>query len=85
MRRHLHERHPFVFLSFAVGERVVRSVANLTRTDGEEFLALAPQVPIRPHPVEYQLANANQAFSDLRCGRLQGAAVLVPGSGPLEK
>lgn len=60
------------------GERVIRSVANLTRADGEEFLALAPQVPIRPHPVIYPLANANQALTDLREGRLQGAAVLVP-------
>jgi propanol-preferring alcohol dehydrogenase len=60
------------------GERVVRSVANLTRRDGEEFLVLAPRVPIRPHPVTYPLENANQALSDLRSGRLQGAAVLVP-------
>ena len=62
------------------GERSVRSVANLTRADGEEFLALAPQVPIRPHPVVYPLASANQALADLREGRLQGAAVLVPGA-----
>lgn len=60
------------------GERVLRSVANLTRRDGEEFLALAPRVPIRPHPVTYSLENANQALHDLRSGRLQGAAVLVP-------
>ena len=60
------------------GERVVRSVANLTRADGEEFLALAPLVPIRPHSVVYPLTEGNQALSDLRCGRLQGAAVLVP-------
>jgi propanol-preferring alcohol dehydrogenase len=60
------------------GERMVRSVANLTRADGEEFLALAPRVPIRPHPVVYSLNDANQALSDLRDGRLQGAAVLVP-------
>jgi propanol-preferring alcohol dehydrogenase len=60
------------------GERVVRSVANLTRADGEEFLRLAPQVPIRPQPVVYPLAAANRALADLRCGRLEGAAVLVP-------
>jgi propanol-preferring alcohol dehydrogenase len=60
------------------GERVVRSVANLTRADGEEFLALAPQVPIQPQPVQYPLTSANEALSDLRSGRLQGAAVLVP-------
>lgn len=60
------------------GERVLRSVANLTRRDGEEFLALAPKIPIRPHPVTYPLENANQALDDLRSGRLQGAAVLIP-------
>lgn len=60
------------------GERVLRSVANLTRRDGEEFLALAPRVPIRPRPVTYSLENANQALGDLRSGRLQGAAVLIP-------
>lgn len=58
------------------GERVVRSVANLTRRDGEEFLALAPRVPVRTEVVEYPLARANEALSDLRAGRFQGAAVL---------
>jgi propanol-preferring alcohol dehydrogenase len=60
------------------GERVVRSVANLTRADGEEFLALAPQVPVKTRPLPYRLEQANQALDDLRAGRLQGAAVLVP-------
>ncbi len=60
------------------GERVLRSVANLTRQDGEEFLALAPKVPVRTRPVPYPLEQANQALDDLRAGRLQGAAVLVP-------
>ena len=60
------------------GERVVRSVANLTRQDGEDFLALAPKVPVRTRPVSYPLQQANEALSDLRAGRLQGAAVLVP-------
>jgi len=60
------------------GERVLRSVANLTRRDGEEFLALAPKIPIRPHPVSYPLTQANRALADLRAGRLQGAAVLIP-------
>lgn len=60
------------------GERVLRSVANLTRRDGEEFLALAPKVPICPHPVSYPLMQANHALADLRAGRLQGAAVLIP-------
>jgi propanol-preferring alcohol dehydrogenase len=58
-------------------ERVVRSVANLTRRDGEEFLDLAPKVPVRTHTVPYSLAQANQALDDLRSGRLQGAAVLM--------
>jgi propanol-preferring alcohol dehydrogenase len=60
------------------GERVVRSVANLTRADGEEFLRLAPQVPVKTRPLPYQLQQANQALDDLRAGRLQGAAVLIP-------
>jgi propanol-preferring alcohol dehydrogenase len=60
------------------GERVLRSVANLTRRDGDEFLALAPKVPVRTRPLPYPLDQANQALSDLRAGKLQGAAVLVP-------
>ena len=59
------------------GERVLRSVANLTRRDGEEFLALAPQVPIRTEVEAYPLAEANEALSRLREGRVRGAAVLV--------
>src|ERR1700720_820606 len=59
-------------------ERVVRSVANLTRRDAEEFLALAPKVGIRTATQTYPLAAANRALSDLRRGALQGAAVLVP-------
>jgi propanol-preferring alcohol dehydrogenase len=58
------------------GERVVRSVANLTRRDGNEFLALAPKVPVKTRPLPYALDRANQALDDLRAGRLQGAAVL---------
>jgi propanol-preferring alcohol dehydrogenase len=60
------------------GERVVRSVANLTRRDAEEFLALAPQVPIRTEVEPFPLAAANEALDRLRTGRLRGAAVLVP-------
>jgi alcohol dehydrogenase, propanol-preferring len=60
------------------GERSVRSVANLTRLDGEEFLALAPQVPVRTRVSEYALGDANEAIADLRSGRLEGAAVLTP-------
>jgi propanol-preferring alcohol dehydrogenase len=60
------------------GERVVRSVANLTRQDGQDFLDLAPRVPVRTEITTYPLASANEALSDLRDGRLRGAAVLVP-------
>ncbi len=58
-------------------ERVVRSVANLTRQDGEEFLQLAPEVPVRTQVQLYPLSEANQALEDLRTGRVRGAAVLV--------
>jgi propanol-preferring alcohol dehydrogenase len=60
------------------GERVVRSVANLTRADAREFLELAGHIPLRTHTQRYALANANQALDDLRSGRVSGAAVLVP-------
>jgi len=60
------------------GERSVRSVANLTRRDGEEFLSLAPQVPVRTHVTTYALEDANAALDDLRHGRFTGAAVIVP-------
>ena len=59
------------------GERVLRSVANLTRRDGEEFLRLAPAAGVRPKIRPYPLADANDALDDLRRGRLTGAAVLV--------
>ncbi|MCG6659281.1 zinc-dependent alcohol dehydrogenase family protein [Halomonas campisalis] len=59
-------------------ERSLRSVANLTRRDGEEFLALAPRVPILTETRAYPLEQANQALDDLRQGRLSGAAVLMP-------
>jgi len=60
------------------GERVIRSVANLTRRDAEEFLALAPKVPVRTETELFPLAEANEALDRLRTGRLRGAAVLVP-------
>ena len=60
-------------------ERSIRSVANLTRQDGEEFLKLAPQVPVRTEVTPYALADANQALDDLRSGKLDGAAVLTIG------
>ena len=58
------------------GERAVRSVANLTRRDGEEFLELAPKVPVRTETREFELGEANEALQHLRAGELQGAAVL---------
>ena len=61
------------------GERVVRSVANLTRRDGEEFLALAPQIPVRTEVETFPLGEANEALVRLRAGRVRGAAVLVVG------
>jgi propanol-preferring alcohol dehydrogenase len=57
-------------------ERVLGSVANLTRRDGEEFIALAPQVPVGTEIAVYPLEEANQALDDLRAGRFRGAAVL---------
>jgi propanol-preferring alcohol dehydrogenase len=60
------------------GERVVRSVANLTRADAAEFLALAPRVPVRTEVETFPLDQANDALDRLRAGRLTGAAVLVP-------
>jgi alcohol dehydrogenase, propanol-preferring len=58
------------------GERQIRSVANLTRRDGEEFLTLAPGVPVRTTVSEYALERAGEALADLRAGRLTGSAVL---------
>lgn len=60
------------------GERVVRSVANLTRRDGEEFLSLAPRVPVHTEIEVYPLSRANEALDALRAGRVRGAAVLRP-------
>jgi propanol-preferring alcohol dehydrogenase len=59
-------------------ERTVRSVANLTRDDARDFLAVAAAVPLTTHVQKYALADANQALDDLRSGRLSGAAVVVP-------
>ena len=58
-------------------ERVLRSVANLTRQDGREFLELAPRIPIKTTIIEYSLENTNQALKDLEQGTLGGAAVIV--------
>jgi propanol-preferring alcohol dehydrogenase len=59
------------------GERAIRSVANLTRADGEEFLALAPRIPVRTEVETFPLEEANQALDRLGRGELRGAAVLV--------
>lgn len=61
------------------GERIVRSVANLTRRDGEEFLRLAPRAGVRTEVSSYPLEEANRALSDLRSGQIRGAAVLQIG------
>jgi propanol-preferring alcohol dehydrogenase len=60
-------------------ERVIRSIANLTRRDAREFLALAEDLPLRTQIREYALENANEALDDLRHGRVSGAAVLTAG------
>jgi alcohol dehydrogenase, propanol-preferring len=62
------------------GERSLRSVANLTRQDGEEFMELAPKVPVRTQVREFRLGEANEALQHLRAGELRGAAVLKLGS-----
>src|SRR5918911_1524844 len=59
------------------GERVVRSVANLTRRDGEEFLALAPRVPVRTEVEQHPLEDAGEALDRLRAGHIRGAAVIA--------
>jgi alcohol dehydrogenase, propanol-preferring len=74
---HMSDIPPFPY-SLLWEERLVRSVANLTRRDAEEFLALAPVAGISTATVSYPLSEANQTLTDLRGGALQGAAVLVP-------
>ena len=60
------------------GERQIRSVANLTREDGHEFLQLAPKVPVRTTINTYPLDRAEDALADLRAGRFEGSAVVIP-------
>src|SRR5439155_2220071 len=60
------------------GERQVRSVANLTREDGERFMALAPEVPVRTQVEPFALADADEALDRLRAGHIRGAAVIIP-------
>lgn len=69
---------PAMPYSLLWGERSIRSVANLTRKDGTDFLAIAGQIPIRTHVETFSLADANVALERLRSGRLNGAAVLLP-------
>jgi propanol-preferring alcohol dehydrogenase len=59
-------------------ERIIRSVANLTREDGYELLALAPKVPIKTTVTAYPLDQAEEALADLRAGRFEGTAVVIP-------
>ena len=60
------------------GERILRSVANLTRQDAKDFLQLAPKVPVRTRIEKFALEDANLALEALRSGNLSGAAVLIP-------
>jgi propanol-preferring alcohol dehydrogenase len=78
MRGYSHERYPCHSVRGPLGERTIRSVANLTRTDAEEFLEPAPRVPVKTRTIPYPLANANEALEALREGRIEGAAVMVP-------
>ena len=64
------------------GERILRSVANLTRRDGQEFFELAPRVPVRTEIETHPLEDAGLALERLRAGRVRGAAVLVVDGGP---
>jgi propanol-preferring alcohol dehydrogenase len=66
-------------------ERTIRSVANLTRQDGHEFLSLAPQIPVQTTTQIFPLSQANEALEALRQGHLTGAAVLIPDSGSLPR
>ncbi|HEX5029350.1 MAG TPA: hypothetical protein VFV56_11115, partial [Gaiellaceae bacterium] len=59
------------------GERIIRSVANLTRADGEDFLALAPTIRVSTRAETFALEEANEALGQVRRGELQGSAVLV--------
>jgi propanol-preferring alcohol dehydrogenase len=61
-------------------ERQIRSVANLTRRDGDEFLAIAPRVPVKAAVEPFALTDANEALTRLRSGQVRGAAVLLPGA-----
>lgn len=74
---HMSEIPAFPY-SILWGERTLRSVANLTRRDGDAFLAIAAQAPLKTHVRTFALADANLALAQLKSGRIQGAAVLIP-------
>jgi D-arabinose 1-dehydrogenase-like Zn-dependent alcohol dehydrogenase len=78
MSRHPYERHPEFPVCTIVGGAVVFSGAKLTRTDGIDFLRLAPEIGITTKTRSYRLEQANYALADLRAGRFQGADVLIP-------
>jgi propanol-preferring alcohol dehydrogenase len=69
---------PAMPYSLLWGERSIRSVANLTRRDGVEFLALAARIPVKTQVETFALTDANAALESLRTGALTGAAVLLP-------
>ena len=75
---HMSEIPPFSY-DLLWEERIIRSVANLTRKDGKEFLALAPQIPIKTETTSYSLERANEAIDDFRHGRIVGSAVINMG------
>jgi propanol-preferring alcohol dehydrogenase len=74
---HMSEIPAFPY-SILWGERMVRSVANLTRADGEDFMRVAEELPIITTVTPMRLEDANEALDEMRAGRLKGAAVLVP-------
>ena len=78
VRRHPHEPDPGAAYELLWGERVLRSVANLTRADGHEFVELAPRFRIQTEVQEFPLEEANEALARLKSGELEGTAVLVP-------
>ena len=86
LRRHPHERDPAFPYDLLWGERSIRSVARKTRADGEEFMALAPQVPVHTEVEAFPLTAANKALARLRSGAVNGAVALsiaptAPGNG----
>ena len=81
MRRHPHEPDPGVPYDLLWGERVLRSVANLTRADGREFLELAARMHVHTEVEQFALEDANEALARLKSGGMRGAAVLVPKCG----